>query len=326
MLKLDDVDFGATFCATGARGFHGEGYPFHKYWECAGMCWEGTSFSGKTLTLLPRRGPEFGELGNMPLKSDGVTPKEFAPKCIYVRFHDGGEIINAVGLSNFGAKFYFKTGKYHKIDRPFSISIMLDAKDAAGREAELKELCEIIRSFMPFKAPVMLQINFGCPNSGHALDEFYSEICKLVEMAKAMLRIPVFINVNALMPTKVLIEASQIADGLWIGNTIPFGEPTVDGTIHWSRFGKNSPLRRRGVNGDGGLSSPSCLPFTIDKVQQLRDSGVKIPIVGGNGIRTIEDVSNLRRAGCNAVFIGSLAVVRPHRMKEIVAWSNFELG
>lgn len=311
MLTLNGVKFGPVFCATGARGFYGEGYPFHRYWKHVGMNWEGTGFSGKTLTLLPRK-------GNMPLEDDGVTPKEFSPKCIWVDFQRG-EMMNAVGLSNKGAKFYLDTGNYHKIDKPFFISFMTLAEDAAGREAELREFCSLLRRYAPFHVPIALQINFGCPNSGHDLCEFYAEICKLIEIAKSILGIPVVANTNALMPTSVLAEVSRIADALWIGNTIPFKDATTKNRIDWNHYGDTSPIRRRGIEADGGLSSPVCLPFTIEKVSELRDSGVKVPIIGGNGIRMVQDISDLHSAGCNAVFVGSLAVVRPHRMKKIIS-------
>jgi len=76
------------------------------------MDWSQTGFSGKTLTLLSCQ-------GNMPLESDGVTPEERFPRCIVVGFGNNGWMLNAVGLSNFGAEFYLKSGEYHKIQKPF---------------------------------------------------------------------------------------------------------------------------------------------------------------------------------------------------------------
>ncbi|MBP6889280.1 MAG: hypothetical protein KBC83_00235 [Candidatus Moranbacteria bacterium] len=310
--------FDPIFCATGSRGFFGEGYPFHKYWQYAGMTWQGTGFAGKTLTLDPRRGKEFGEAGNMPLQNDGTTPVELFPQSIWASFRHGGEMINAVGLSNFGADFYLRTGRYHQIQQPFFISVMLVAEDKSGREAELQLFCQLFGRHLPFRAPVALQMNFGCPNSGHDPSEFYAEICSLIEQAKAALGIPVVINTNALMPTAVLIEAARVADALWIGNTIPFGDQAASQDIDWARFGTTSPIRRRGIAADGGLSSPECLPITMRKVHELRDSGVIVPIVGGNGIRTVHDLRQLYQAGCDAVFVGSLAVVMPWRMPTII--------
>jgi dihydroorotate dehydrogenase len=340
-LILGAENFGQIFCATGARGFYGEGYPFHKLWKYTGMNWRGTGFSGKTLTLESRRGQEFGEPGNMPLEEDGVTPKELMPRSIWTSFRNGGEMVNAVGLAGFGARFYLQTGNFHRIKKPFSLSFMTLANDASGREAELREFCVLLRGYLPFKTSVVLQINFGCPNSGHDLSKFYSEICGLVEIAKSILGIPVIPNVNALMPTSVLVEIARIADGLWIGNTIPWKSTDQ---IDWSRYGERSPVRnqldpirwewneekqmhlpvemRKKDAIDGGLSSPVCLPITIEKVQDLRDSGVTVPIIAGNGIRTRKDISDLKEVRCNAVFVGSLAVVRPHRMKGIISFAH----
>lgn len=345
MLTLNGIDFGKIFCATGARGFYGEGYPFHKLWpwkHALKQLKEGAGFSGKTLTLNPR-------YGNMPLKADGVTPQEMMPDCIWTSFRNGGEMMNAVGLSNLGAEFYFQTGNYHRIDKPFFISFMTLAEDVSGREAELRAFCELFRRFFPSNAQntkVALQINFGCPNSEHDLHEFYGEICTLIEIAKSMLgSVPIVANVNALMPTPVLIEVARVADALWIGNTIPFHDQATEGKIDWSRYGERSPVReqldpirwefdlknrkiipvekRKKDKIDGGLSSPVCLPFTIEKVLSLRDSGVSLPIIGGNGIRNTEDLTKLRRAHCDAVFIGSMAVVRPGCVEEVIDRAQF---
>lgn len=317
-LGKERTAFGPIFCAVGARGFFGEGYPFHPYWRYAGMTWKRTGFAGKTLTLEPRRGKKFDEEGNMPLRDDGLTPEELFPRSIWVDFKNGGRMINAVGLSNFGADFYLRTGRYHSINEPFFLSFMPVAKDPSGREAELKTFCQLLVRYFPFRAPVALQINFGCPNTGHDPSEFYAEICTLIDMAKSLLGIPIVANTNALMPTAILIETARIADALWIGNTIPFGDKGAGRYIDWSRFGEISPVRKRGLPADGGLSSPECLPLTLEKVRDLRNGGVTIPIVGGNGIRTTEDLKKLYRAGCDAVSVGSLGVVKPWRMGGII--------
>jgi dihydroorotate dehydrogenase len=319
MLMLNGTKFGSIFCATGARGFYGEGYPFHRYWRYFGMDWSGTGFSGKTLTLPPRP-------GNMPLREDGTTPKEFAPRCIWVSFRNGGEMMNAVGLSNFGAEYYLKSGHYHKIQKPFFISFMCMAGDRTGREAELRDFCHLLKQYLPFRVAVALQENFGCPNSGHDLSELQQEICTHVEIAKSILGIPVVINTNALMPTDVLLEAAQVVDGFWIGNTISFRDKATDGKIDWSQYGEVSPIRRRGIGADGGLSSPQCLPLTVNKVWELRESGISLPIVAGNGIRDETDIDVLETAGADAVFVGSLAVVRPRRMRTVVDYARWALS
>lgn len=329
MLTLNGIKFAPVHCATGARGFIGEGYPFHQYWRFLGMDWNGTGLSGKTMTFKPRKGSEFqGEggkpqLGNMPLKEDGMTPQEVFPKCIVANFaRHGGEMLNAVSLSNFGLEFYLKLGKYQALTDPFFVSVLLDASDPEGKKEELREICRLIWKYRPYRAPMAIQINYGCPNSGHDLTTVYTQMCEEVELVKSLLGIPVFVNCNALMPTPVLVEVSRIADGLWIGNTIPWRAPETIGAIDWETFGKDSPIRRRGFNADGGLSSHQCLSFTSSKVALLRAGGVKIPIVAGNGIRTREDVNILKAVGADGIFIGSLAVVRPLGMRGLIQYAN----
>jgi dihydroorotate dehydrogenase len=320
MLTLRKVNYGNIFCAVGARGFAGEGYPYHALWRFAGMTWENTAFAGKTMTLHTRE-------GNMPLKDDGMTPVEWFPKCIWGDLRNGGEMVNQVGLSNFGIKDYLRREVFNNLKKPFMISIMLMEQTAEGRKEELFEILHLLRHRMPSWVIWALQINFACPNTGHDNSAFYDEMASLVILAKEILvNVPIVANVNALMPTKLLVGIAEHADALWIGNAIPFGDPAS--TVNWKRFGVNkdgkpiSPLAERNPAWVGGLSSPDCLYDTIEKVKDVRRAGVTIPIVAGNGIRTKECVLNLKRAGAQAVFVGSLGTVRPWRMRSIIKYSN----
>lgn len=148
---------------------------------------------------------------------------------------------------------------------------------------------------------------------------------ELVAFAReVLLDVPIIVNVNALMPTEILIEVSKVADALWIGNAIPFGTRGID----WKRFGVDgngkpvSPLARRNSAWKGGLSSPDCFYLTLAKLVDVRGAGVKIPIVVGNGIRYERDLQEAKDFGADAVFMGSVAVVRPWRMKRLVNYSN----
>lgn len=72
---LRGIDFGPVLDASGVRNFDKKGYPFHPLFYLFGLRFGGSSFVTKTTTLLARQ-------GNMSLKKDGVTPKEWVPKCI----------------------------------------------------------------------------------------------------------------------------------------------------------------------------------------------------------------------------------------------------
>lgn len=313
MLTLRGVNYGSTFCAVGARGFAGEGYPFHKLWYWFGMDWSGSALAGKTMTLDPRA-------GNMPLKDDGMTPVELFPKCIWASLRNGGEMVNQVGLSNFGLDFYLRRKIFADLTEPFMTSVMLMEDTQMKRRQELHQILILFKDRMITRAKAWaLQINFACPNTGHALTELQAEMPELVGLARRHLPdVPIVVNVNALMPTSILVETSKVADALWIGNAIPFGERGID----WSRFGGRSPLARKNPEWKGGLSSPECFDLTLAKLFDVREAGIKIPVVVGNGIRTTGDLSRALQYGAKAVFMGSVAVTRPRRMKKLITCSN----
>jgi dihydroorotate dehydrogenase len=321
MLTLRGINYGGTFCAVGARGFAGEGYPFHRIWKWFGMTWEGTSFAGKTMTLLPRD-------GFMPLAADGVTPKEFFPSCIWGSLRNGGEMINNVGLSNFGADFYLgrKSWKKYFSSEPFMTSIMLMEETSEARKNELYMLSRRLKQWLSGLV-YALQINIACPNTGHDLSTMQAEMRMLIRYAKELLPdVSIVANVNALMPISMLVDLAQEADALWIGNAIPFGSLYTG--IDWGRFGTDgagnpsSPLTRRNEKWKGGLSSPACFPLSLSALRQVRRAGVDKPIVVGNGIRTMDDLHRAKAYGANACFLGSVAVVRPWRMRGLIHYSN----
>ncbi|MCI0542539.1 hypothetical protein L0Y69_02165, partial [bacterium] len=219
------------------------------------MTWEGTSLAGKTWTLAAR-------VGNMPLYEDGLTPKEFIPRCIVVR-PESSHVLNAVGLSNFGAEFLFQHPLLYKMKKPFCLSFMSVAATKGERLGELGEYVKLALKYFPhFQAMTAQQINFACPNAGLHLPELCEEICEALEIATA-LRVPLILNFNPIVPLDILITASKhpAVSALWIANTIPWGTPGISWRgIFWTN---KSPLLKRGFAQAGGLSGPSCLPFTI---------------------------------------------------------------
>lgn len=313
-MKLRGIEFGSVFCAPGTRNFFGEGYPFHRIWRLLGMNWRGTTFVAKTTTLHPNQ-------GNMPLKDDGITPKEFLPKCIFVDFHSG-HVLNAVGLSGKGARFLFGQWRWQPRTKSFGISFMAIGRTKEERLLELKEFTRLLKyRLQEFQAPIFLQLNFGCPNAGLSLDELKAEIGTAFDIA-SQLDIPLVANFNPLVPVKVAVETANHpnCDALWIANTIPWGNEGID----WQEiFGSDeSPLTQRGFKSAGGLSGPACLQFVLEKLWQIRLAGVTKPIVAGNGIQTVSDVKKIFEAGASAIAIGTVAIVRPWRMRKIIEAGN----
>ena len=85
---LQGIDFGPVWCASGARGWFGEGYWFHKL--IPGLDFSNSTFVSKTTTLNARK-------GNMLLNERGEAKERF-PKCVVVNLRKG-IVLNSVGLS-----------------------------------------------------------------------------------------------------------------------------------------------------------------------------------------------------------------------------------
>ncbi|MDQ1344231.1 MAG: dh protein [Patescibacteria group bacterium] len=323
------IAFSPIFCAPGALGFFREGYPWHRVAKLLGMTFEGTSFVAKTATLHPL-------VGNMPLKKDGLTPKEIKPKCIEV-YPRSGHVLNAVGLSNMGFWKMFFDGRWQAMREPFMLSFMPKGNTVEEKVAECQGLVHDFlyqyyqRPYGRFSADFAWQVNFACPNTGTDPACFIAEVPDVLKAFQPLrlAGIPIVANFNALVPLKALLDAEDLCDAYWIANTIPWGTPGIDWTKFTSVFedGKPvSPLRGRGIPADGGLSGPDCFHFTLAKLEEAVKAKVRLPIIAGNGLQEPDQVNLLRAAGASAIAIGSVALVRPWRTGAIIARAHEVFG
>lgn len=283
-----------------------------------GMTWKDEhgheiGFVSKTIVYPPRR-------GNMPMRSDLLTPRErLIPQSIVVK-PLSGHVLNAVGLTGPGAEWALGQSRWQTRTEPFMISFMSVAKTLEERRAEARNFVTLMKRHLPdFQAPFAIQFNRACPNSGHLPSEFYEETNEMLDILSEI-GVPIVVNFNPVVPGPVMLATAEhpACAALWIGNTIPWG----DAHINWQEiFGTTkSPLAGRPlpVPGGGGLSGPACLPHTLERVMEARDLGITKPIVAGNGIQHASDAILLRDAGADAVAIGSVGIVRPWRMGSII--------
>jgi len=310
-MKLRGIDFGNVLGASGVQGFFGEGYWFHKMWHLFGLNFDGMSFVAKTTTLLPRK-------GNMPLTRH-YTPRYLFPGCVKTKPLQG-IMLNSVGLSNPGLGALLGTGEWQKRTEPFLLSIMSLADTPKKRLEELRLMVETIGfAKESFSAPFGLQINLSCPNTGHDPRELIGESAKVLEIATS-LGLPVMPKYSiASAPIEAVRELNDYpaCDAICVSNTLPFGWQGVDWQSVWGS--KTSPLAKLG---GGGLSGKTLCPLVCEWIARLRDAGFTKPINGGGGILSPEDVICYYDAGASSVFLGSIAVLRPWRVKATINQAN----
>ena len=300
--------------APGARGFWGEGYPFDGMLSHIGKDWAGASLACKTITA--------GEhAGNMPLDANS-RPKELLPRSVWIDFlHQ--TVVNAVGLSNLGARFYFEAGHWATWQEPFYLSLGFVGETSAARIEEARRFATMGQYYIPtFAARVALHVNFGCPNTSwlSTLDEiaittWVDEIYTILTILE-ILRIPIIPSFSSLIDLEVLrlVSSHPGCAAFWIGNTVPWNHPRAKSLTK----GRTSPLIQRGLKQPGGISSPVFFPLTLDVVEAIRNADITQPIITGGGIANIHDAIRLLDAGANAIFLGSIGITRPWRVGPII--------
>ncbi len=318
-MQLRGIDFGYVLNASGARGWYGEGYWYQRWLRPVGLDWRGSTFVGKTTTLAPRA-------GNMPLDVYS-RPLELKPKCIIVKPWKG-VVLNAVGLSGPGAAQV--VSEWFWRDRltmgaqlptgPKMMSFMPVGPTMEDRIQETQGFVEIFLSqFGPghsLRGQLAVQLNLSCPNVGLDPQALLRESQALLDHM-GDLGVPVLVKVNATFPVYMVAKIAEHSscDAIICSNTIPWGK--LPERIDWKGvFGSSvSPLAHLG---GGGLSGAPLLPIVCDWIQEARHVGIGKPIVGGGGILSTGDVKRMFSAGASAVEIGSVAILRPWRVRSLI--------
>lgn len=313
---LRGIDFGPVWGASGVQGFFGEGYPIHRALRLMfpGLfTFKGMTFVAKTITLLKNE-------GNMPLKADGITPVELAPRCIYADFRNC-LMLNAVSLSNFGARFYFDQGLWQERTEPFFLSFMVLGSDRSDGMRQRRDFVRLFNQYKSgFRAPVALQENWSCPNVGHDLRHFLDQFEEGAEIMSE-LGIPYVPKFNALIDPRWVRDMASRArcDAICVSNTIPFGE--IPDRIAWKRFFPNgSPLLKRGFKQPGGLSGGPLFDILRSWVHEYANSYPDAPLNAGGGLTRPGDIDQLmlNYPSVKSVSLGSVATLRPWRMRSMI--------
>lgn len=315
-MRLRGIEFGPVLDASGVRGFFGEGYPYHRWLRPFGLDFTGSTFVAKTTTL-------FARAGNMPLNDD-LSPQEAKPRCIVVK-PGKGITLNAVGLSGPGATALLRTRRWQRHPQPFFLSFMSTADTADGRLEELSIFVRLLRGYLPeFLSPVGLQLNFSCPNVGLHPEDAEREVLDGLDVASP-LGIPLMPKFSVVTPVDVAAAVSRhpSCDALCVSNTVPWG--ALPHRIDWKAlFGTDvSPLARFG---GGGLSGRPLLPIVRDWLRGARCRGIGIPINAGGGILSPGDATGLLDEGAASVFIGSMTMLRPWRVRDVIRAAHDRAG
>lgn len=323
---LRGIPFEPVIQASGVTNFDGRGFWFHRLLRPFGLDFRGSTIVTKTTTLLRRP-------GNMPLKKDGITPKEWKPKCIAVNW-DKRCALNAVGLSGPGLDFLIAAGWWQAFTEPFMVSVMSLQGTPAGRAAELDAMFKRLsaaKRLERFHADWGVQVNLSCPNGGIDPNDLVDEAIPLLELANRRLHraIPLTLKFGPeVHPSSMLrVARHPRCDAICFCNTLPFGKQPLwakqTPPVPWKAlFGTDdpneSPIAKRFPGFPGGLSGAPLKPFLLEWLRAVRGLGVQKPIIAGGGLLSGDDAREAFDAGADAISPGSIAFLAPLEARPMI--------
>ena len=251
------------------------------------------------------------DLGVITVKSMTLEPRQGLPTPRMAETPAG--MLNAIGLQNPGVDAW--------IERDLAWLQARGAKVVASIAGNtVEDFRDVARKLRRAPGVVGIEVNLSCPNVEHRGLVFACHTASSAEVISAVAReadVPVFAKLTSDVTDVVEIAGACVdagADGLTLINTL-LGM-TID-----------PETGRPGLhNGYGGLSGPAIRPVAVRNVHQVHQAMPEVPIIGTGGVRTVEDVIEMVRAGATAVAVGTAGFVDPFAGRDLVRGLRTWLG
>lgn len=214
-------------------------------------------------------------------------------------------MINSVGLQNPGVENVIKN-ELPKLRRCFNKPVMANVSGFS-----VEDYVYTVEKLDKEEGIGWFEINVSCPNVHGGGMSFGTSPEAAAEVTRAVRRVtkkPLIVKLSPNVTDIVAIARAceeAGADGISLINTL---------------LGMKIDLKTKKpviANKMGGFSGPAIKPVAIRMVYQVYEA-VKIPIVGGGGIATAEDVIEMMLAGASAVQVGAQNLVDPFACPKII--------
>jgi dihydroorotate dehydrogenase (NAD+) catalytic subunit len=235
----------------------------------------------RTLTLEPRE-------GHFTLREDWRVhewPDLLRRYAKALRRVDSGWL-NAFGWCNVGIQAYFSDyyARTSKLNRIVSVG---------GFSAD--EFCQLVEVVNARAAPgeiAAVEFNVSCHNVNFPFETILEEV---LANAVRQSRHPVLLKLS---PDYDYLAHARLAERYGVAGLV------VMNTLKGLRLDPETgePLL---ANRFGGLSGRAIKPVGLRIVAELRDAGIRLPIIASAGIRTFDDCREFFWAGAEAVSLGS---------------------
>ena len=254
-------------------------------------------------------GYEFAEiydiniLGSFSFKGTTKEPRFGNPTPRIAECERG--MINSVGLQNPGVDKVIEC-ELPKLRKCFNKKVMANVSGFS-----VEEYVHTVRELDKEDMIGWFEVNVSCPNvhgGGMSFGTSPEAAAEVTRAVKAVTKKPVIVKLSPNVTDIVAIAKAceeAGADGISLINTL---------------LGMRIDLKTKKpviANKMGGFSGPAIKPVAVRMVYQVYEA-VKIPIVGGGGVESAEDVIEMMLAGASAVEVGAANLVDPYACKKII--------
>ena len=254
-------------------------------------------------------GYEFAEiydinvLGSFSFKGTTKDPRFGNPTPRIAECERG--MINSVGLQNPGVEKVIEC-ELPKLRKCFNKKVMANVSGFS-----VDEYVYTVRELDKEDMIGWFEVNVSCPNvhgGGMSFGTSPEAAAEVTRAVKAVTKKPVIVKLSPNVTDIVAIAKTceeAGADGISLINTL---------------LGMRIDLKSKKpviANKMGGFSGPAIKPVAVRMVYQVYEA-VKIPIVGGGGVESAEDVIEMMLAGASAVEVGAANLVDPYACKKII--------
>ncbi len=246
---------------------------------------------------------DFNKIGAIVLKTITRLPQQGNPQPRINETATGTGMINRIGLQNVGVE------KLISDMLPFLRQLEIPVIVSIGGET-IEDYQYVIQQLNETIEIVGYEINVSCPNvkDGLAFGQDAKMVAKLVAVlrkATSMLLI-VKLTPNVTYIAEIARAAVESgANALSLINTIKAREK-----IHLG------PHKGEWII--GGLSGPCILPIALQKIAEVAQAGLNVPLIGMGGIVDAQNALDFIEAGADAVAVGTGTFAGPKTMEEVI--------
>lgn len=246
---------------------------------------------------------DFNKIGAIVVKTITKTPRQGNAQPRTNETATGTGMINRIGLQNVGVE------KFISDKLPFLKQLEIPVIVSIGGET-IEDYQYVIQQLNETVGITGYEINVSCPNvkDGLAFGQNAKMVAELVVVLRKATSMPLIVKLTPNVTYIAEVAKAAVESGasaLSLINTVKAREK-----IH------SGPHKGEWII--GGLSGPCILPIALQKVAEVAEADLGVPIIGMGGIMNAQNALDFMEAGADAIAIGTGTLAWPKTIEEVI--------